>query len=281
MTTFSCRLISVKRRDRQSEDLTARHIIGTDKMSPSLLLWLPPMLLLFQLGQPAAACSAASVREIQTKVVNGKLAAIRCSDIKGIVSGGSLLDPLSYIECLPNNTEHGCTGGAECRGYRCGCPNGLVYVSALGCTDIDECALGLKVGGPPCVGAQDRVKCINLQGGFVCNCTQPGQLYHPEWGCSDSPECVFPFSYRGTVYTRCTSAGRGFLWCGLTDNVDRDNRWVACPLRYGTAHCVFPTRYKGALRSGCFVDKPTGKLICSLTNNFDADREVELCMQVD
>ncbi|PAA51051.1 hypothetical protein BOX15_Mlig027412g1 [Macrostomum lignano] len=248
-----------------------------------LSLLLQPMLpLLLQLLlpdiQPATACSATSVREIQSKIVNGKLAAIRCSDIKGILRGGSLMDPATYIECLPNSTEHACTGGARCLGYRCGCPDGLVYIGALGCTDVDECSL--KLGGPACTGPQDRVSCVNLQGGFACNCTQPGQQYHPEWGCTDSPECVFPFVYRGKRYTHCTSADRGYLWCGLSDDVDRDNRWVACPLSYGTAHCVFPTRYQGELRSGCFVDKPTGKRLCSLTSNFDADREAELCMEV-
>ncbi|XP_037674786.1 zinc finger protein 444 isoform X2 [Choloepus didactylus] len=46
-----------------------------------------------------------------------------------------------------------------------------------------------------------------------------------------SPPCVFPFLYRGVLYSGCTSANELHhrFWCATTGNYDRDHHWTFCP----------------------------------------------------
>ena len=40
--------------------------------------------------------------------------------------------------------------------------------------------------------------------------------------------CHFPFTYRGKVYSSCTTDGHYKLWCSTTDNYDQHGFWGNC-----------------------------------------------------
>ena len=65
-------------------------------------------------------------------------------------------------------------------------------------------------------------------------------------------QCLFPFTYNGTVYNECTTAGRDRPWCAVTGGRITDSffRWGYCT---------------GQVRSGHSPSNGTGKNICQTT----------------
>ena len=47
-------------------------------------------------------------------------------------------------------------------------------------------------------------------------------------GNSNGAACVFPFTYRGKMYTKCTDARHTLLWCATTKNYTVDGKWGNC-----------------------------------------------------
>nr|XP_060639277.1 matrix metalloproteinase-9-like [Anolis sagrei ordinatus] len=58
---------------------------------------------------------------------------------------------------------------------------------------------------------------------MYCNITGPAENV-------ESPPCFFPFIYKGSIYTKCTTEGQrnGKLWCATSSNYDADKKWRYC-----------------------------------------------------
>ena len=41
--------------------------------------------------------------------------------------------------------------------------------------------------------------------------------------------CVFPFKYRGKLYSTCITKDHGTLWCSITEDFDKNREWRECP----------------------------------------------------
>ncbi|XP_068671928.1 polyunsaturated fatty acid 5-lipoxygenase-like isoform X1 [Montipora foliosa] len=92
--------------------------------------------------------------------------------------------------------------------------------------------------------------------------------------------CHFPFTYRGKVYSSCTTDGHYRLWCSTTDNYDQRGFWGNCAAMStkeaegcsvkttGGEWCHFPFTYRGKVYSSCTTDGHY-KLWCSTTDNYD------------
>ncbi|XP_068717240.1 uncharacterized protein [Montipora capricornis] len=103
-------------------------------------------------------------------------------------------------------------------------------------------------------------------------------------GCSvettEGKWCHFPFTYRGKVYSSCTTDGHYRLWCSTTDNYDQHGFWGNCAAMStteaegcnvkttGGEWCHFPFTYRGKVYSSCTTDGHY-KLWCSTTDNYD------------
>ncbi|XP_060636649.2 uncharacterized protein [Anolis sagrei] len=96
---------------------------------------------------------------------------------------------------------------------------------------------------------------------------------------SPKGSCVFPFTYKGTSYSSCTTAGdsRGKLWCSLTKNFDVDRRWTYCDSSE-VLPCHFPftwgmISYSECTKRGAADDQ----LWCATTPNYDRDSKWKAC----
>uniref|UniRef100_A0AAY4A822 Fibronectin type-II domain-containing protein n=1 Tax=Denticeps clupeoides TaxID=299321 RepID=A0AAY4A822_9TELE len=88
-------------------------------------------------------------------------------------------------------------------------------------------------------------------------------------GNANGAPCLFPFHYKGNLYTSCTYADHNALWCATTANYDRDKLWGDCGNANG-ARCVFPFQYKKNLYTSC-TDINHKALWCATTANYDQD----------
>nr|XP_020668994.1 epididymal sperm-binding protein 1-like [Pogona vitticeps] len=100
--------------------------------------------------------------------------------------------------------------------------------------------------------------------------------------------CVFPFIYKGTSHSACTSEGRidGKLWCATSHNYDVDKKWVYCNVTGELdvdprERCVFPFVYNLEFYFSCTTDGMSGvKPWCSLTTNYNADLQWTYCESI-
>ncbi|KAM4694479.1 adhesion G-protein coupled receptor F1-like [Discoglossus pictus] len=99
-----------------------------------------------------------------------------------------------------------------------------------------------------------------------------------------APACYIPFIANGMTYTSCTNVGqtRGY-WCSTTDNFDRDGLWSWCtgPGSNSYLACYFPFLNNGLLYSHCLPDAKSGDTWCSITANYDRDRQGIYCISLD
>ncbi|XP_060111205.1 fibronectin-like [Heteronotia binoei] len=98
--------------------------------------------------------------------------------------------------------------------------------------------------------------------------------------CPEGP-CVFPFTYKGKLYSSCTTAGAstGKLWCSLTSNYDIDPKWTYCDPSEPRP-CHLPFIFKGKSYSACTKEGAgDGQLWCATTANYDTDSKWKPCSQ--
>ncbi|CAM4617406.1 epididymal sperm-binding protein 1-like [Lepidochelys kempii] len=102
-------------------------------------------------------------------------------------------------------------------------------------------------------------------------------------GNSEGP-CTFPFSYKGRVYTACTTDDSKRPWCATTSNYEADRKWRYCGTAVAggnsdSSPCVFPFIYKGNTYHSCTaVDDQMGRPWCATTPNYDKDHLWRFCL---
>ncbi|XP_039373684.1 matrix metalloproteinase-9-like [Mauremys reevesii] len=119
---------------------------------------------------------------------------------------------------------------------------------------------------------------------LLCVGTQ-GAPWHPSppflisapcsWPGADSAPCIFPFTYKGKVYTECTTADSKRPWCATTANYDQDKAYKFCS-EEGGQPCFFPFVYKGCTFHSC-IKLQTRLLWCATTANYDRDQRWSYC----
>ncbi|XP_033026067.1 epididymal sperm-binding protein 1-like [Lacerta agilis] len=118
-------------------------------------------------------------------------------------------------------------------------------------------------------------------------------------GNSNGQPCWFPFTFNNQTYDACTNEDddgekNGGYWCSTTPNYDEQKLWSFCAdtnLRSGevllpdgesTRSCFFPFTYKGKTYTSCTsVGTINWKYWCSLTSNYDAQRQWKYCEPSD
>ena len=63
-------------------------------------------------------------------------------------------------------------------------------------------------------------------------------------GNSDGAPCVFPFTYKGATYSKCTDVNDDELWCATTNNYDKDGKWGVCNSEYNIISVTEATTIK-------------------------------------
>ncbi|XP_044300701.1 epididymal sperm-binding protein 1-like [Varanus komodoensis] len=87
----------------------------------------------------------------------------------------------------------------------------------------------------------------------------------------------------GRTFFTCTNENTedSRFWCATTGSYDLSKKWSYCAdTRLDdrpTGPCAFPFIYQGESYSTCKTDKKGGKLWCSLTSNYDEDRQWRYC----
>jgi len=89
--------------------------------------------------------------------------------------------------------------------------------------------------------------------------------------------CVFPFSYKGSEYSECTTVdNRGVAWCSTSNDhrgVHQEGQWGdctdSCPRGCSTVSgpdpgklCVFPFKWNGTVYRECTTHMNSGQLWC-------------------
>ncbi|KAM5236414.1 binder of sperm protein homolog 1 [Ctenodactylus gundi] len=77
--------------------------------------------------------------------------------------------------------------------------------------------------------------CISIHSDFAW-CSFDSQFQGRWRYCTakDPPQCIFPFSFRGQMFHKCTKKGYYLnrSWCSLTSNYSKDKKWKQCsPLK--------------------------------------------------
>uniref|UniRef100_A0A8C0GVZ1 Uncharacterized protein n=1 Tax=Chelonoidis abingdonii TaxID=106734 RepID=A0A8C0GVZ1_CHEAB len=89
--------------------------------------------------------------------------------------------------------------------------------------------------------------------------------------------CVFPFTYKGKVYTECTTVDSSRPWCATTTSYDRDRTYKFCS-EEGDQPCFFPFVYRGRTFHTCATEQSHGaQPWCSTTANYDTDQRWSSC----
>ncbi|XP_015665641.1 epididymal sperm-binding protein 1 isoform X2 [Protobothrops mucrosquamatus] len=120
-------------------------------------------------------------------------------------------------------------------------------------------------------------------------CATTGSYDNDEqWSyCADTKllPCTFPFTFSNKIYHYCTKDGAydGQLWCATTANYERDRKWRACATEEYEGNskgkrCFFPFIYNGNTFNSCTnQNSDNGRFWCSVTRNYDADRQWSYC----
>uniref|UniRef100_A0A670JIA6 Fibronectin type-II domain-containing protein n=1 Tax=Podarcis muralis TaxID=64176 RepID=A0A670JIA6_PODMU len=104
-------------------------------------------------------------------------------------------------------------------------------------------------------------------------------------GNSNGQPCWFPFTFNNQTFDACTNEDdngekNGGYWCSTTPNYDEQKLWSFCAdtnLRSGES-CVFPFTYNGKSYTSCTsVGTVNWKYWCSLTSNYNTDRQWKYC----
>ncbi|XP_040108571.1 seminal plasma protein BSP-30 kDa-like [Oryx dammah] len=91
----------------------------------------------------------------------------------------------------------------------------------------------------------------------------------------ESPPCVFPFTYGGKKYYKCTSVNSKREWCSLDE--DYVGRWKICS-NGDRPKCHFPFIYRKKRYFRCTTEGSAyGFAWCSLTEFFERDYAWQYC----
>ncbi|XP_042712100.2 epididymal sperm-binding protein 1-like isoform X2 [Chrysemys picta bellii] len=97
---------------------------------------------------------------------------------------------------------------------------------------------------------------------------------------ADPAPCVFPFTYKGKVYTECITEDSDQPWCATTANYDQDKAYRVCSEEVlgGNSQepCTFPFSYKGRKYTACTMDNGQ-RPWCATTSNYEADHTWRYC----
>jgi len=102
-------------------------------------------------------------------------------------------------------------------------------------------------------------------------------------GSGNGAACVFPFIANGKCYDKCVKFdGEKNAWCSTSGNYDLDNEMGYCVDNKEVEttdgkKCAFPFLYNGRLVSNCVADN--GGAWCSLTYNYDGDKQKGICKE--
>ena len=69
-------------------------------------------------------------------------------------------------------------------------------------------------------------------------------------GNAHGAKCVFPFRFKGVLYTSCTMNDHKRLWCATTANYDRDKKWGNCMITRKDFYDLFIGMNTSPLKSG-------------------------------
>ncbi|ELW71024.1 Epididymal sperm-binding protein 1 [Tupaia chinensis] len=104
-------------------------------------------------------------------------------------------------------------------------------------------------------------------------------LYSYETSGDIKEDCVFPFTYKESVYFTCTKTNSFSPWCAT--RAVYDGRWKHCMVEeYGgnsfSKPCIFPSIYRNNVISEC-IENESNKLWCPTTENMDKDGKWSFC----